>query len=354
MTRRTPTKKFRVLLALLLPFTLLLTACKSDNTMEITAEGGVIFTMDMIDTDGMMQTTGMTCDSMKEMMGESDPTVGSEEFTVEDISEGGTMGCRITVSTDDAVDGSTLVDNGDSYTLNLTSSDMDGTSMSELEALGPIDFSFNVTMPGEITDASDGAQINGNTATYTDPTVLESGFSVTGLKTGSSNPGGEGNGNTPNGGNNGEGNGGENQGTNNETDSNSSDSDSDGFPIWAWILIGVGAVLVIGLIIFFVTRGKGKKGGPEGYPGAYPNAPYGQGGQPGQPQYGQQAPYGQGQPQYGQQAPYGQGQPGQPQQYGQQAPYNQPGQPGQPGQQNPGQPYGQQGNWQQQSPPSGQ
>lgn len=342
MLQRTPSKKFRVLVALLLPFALLLTACKSDNTIEVTADGGISFTMDMIDTDGLMQSSGVTCDMMTDMMDDSDPIPGGS-FEVKDISEGGTLGCRFLISADDAVDGTTLIDNGDSFTLNLTSSDMGDLNQSDLDALGPLEFTFNITMPGPITDATNGGKINGNTATYTDPMALENGMSVTGLKSGSANPGGD----------NGNGQGTETPGGQ-TGDNASSESDSSGFPIWAWILIGVAAVLVIGLIVFFATRGKGKKGGPEGYP----NAPYGQ---PGQPQQFGQAPY-QGQPgQQGQQNPYGQqpqyGQPGQAPQYGQpgqQNPYGQPGQPpqyGQPGQQNPGQ------GWQPQNPqssPSGQ
>ena len=82
--------------------------------------------------------------------------------------------------------------------------------------------------------------------------------------------------------------------------------------MWAWILIGVGALGLIGLIAFFLTRGKKNKGNG-GYPGGYdPNNPYG--GQPqGQPGYGQapQAPQGYGQaPQGYGQAPQGYGEQG--------------------------------------------
>ncbi len=346
MTQRTQRRKMGILLALLLPITMLLSACKSDNTIEITSGGGMNFTMDMVDTDGLMASSGITCDMMSDLMSAEEP-IPDGIFEVEDISQGDNLGCRFTISTPFAVDGNILVDDGDSYTLNLSSEDMGGADMSELDGLGPLEFTFNVTMPGPITDASEGGQINGNTVTFTDPKFLESGFSVTGQKSGNSSSGTSGSS--------------DNEGSG--SSSNASDSQSDGTSVWVWILIGVGVLAIIGGIIFLLLKKKGNSD-----QGGYPNAPYGQqpyGQQPGQ-QFAQgQAPYGQPGQQFGQgqqggpqQAPYGQqpyGQPGQqfgqPQQFGQQgdpqqtpygqAPYGQPGQ--QFGETNQTQQFGQQG-----------
>ena len=346
MTQRTQRRKMGILLALLLPITMLLSACKSDNTIEITSGGGMNFTMDMVDTDGLMASSGITCDMMSDLMSAEEP-IPDGIFEVEDISQGDNLGCRFTISTPFAVDGNILVDDGDSYTLNLSSEDMGGADMSELDGLGPLEFTFNVTMPGPITDASEGGQINGNTVTFTDPKFLESGFSVTGQKSGNSSSGTSGSS--------------DNEGSG--SSSNASDSQSDGTSVWVWILIGVGVLAIIGGIIFLLLKKKGNSD-----QGGYPNAPYGQqpyGQQPGQ-QFAQgQAPYGQPGQQFGQgqqggpqQAPYGQqpyGPPGQqfgqPQQFGQQgdpqqtpygqAPYGQPGQ--QFGETNQTQQFGQQG-----------
>ncbi len=346
MTQRTQRRKMGILLALLLPITMLLSACKSDNTIEITSGGGMNFTMDMVDTDGLMASSGITCDMMSDLMSAEEP-IPDGIFEVEDISQGDNLGCRFTISTPFAVDGNILVDDGDSYTLNLSSEDMGGADMSELDGLGPLEFTFNVTMPGPITDASEGGQINGNTVTFTDPKFLESGFSVTGQKSGNSSSGTSGSS--------------DNEGSG--SSSNASDSQSDGTSVWVWILIGVGVLAIIGGIIFLLLKKKRNSD-----QGGYPNAPYGQqpyGQQPGQ-QFAQgQAPYGQPGQQFGQgqqggpqQAPYGQqpyGQPGQqfgqPQQFGQQgdpqqtpygqAPYGQPGQ--QFGETNQTQQFGQQG-----------
>ena len=353
MTQRTRRKKMGILLALLLPITMLLSACKSDNTIEITSNGGVNFTMDMVDTDGLMASSGFTCDMMSDLMVDEQPILDGS-FEVKDIGQGDNLGCRFTISAPFAVDGDILTDNGDSFTLNMSSADMGGADMSELGGLGPLDFTFNVTMPGPITDASEGGQINGNTVTFTDPAVLESGFSVTGQKSGGSSGGISGNSG--------------NEGS--DTHPESSQSSSNGMPVWGLVLIGVGALILIGAIIFLLTR---KKGGSQ--QGGYPNAPYGQPGQgqqfgqsqapygqPGQPgqqfaqggqPYAQDPQFGQNQAPYGQQ-PYGQGS-SQPQQFGQQAPYGQAPY-GQPGQQfgQPQNPYGQQFNQSHQSGEPGQ
>ncbi|MGO1591260.1 MAG: hypothetical protein ACTHW1_00450 [Ancrocorticia sp.] len=360
----------------LLPAALLLSACQSANTVEITEDGGMTMTMDMVDTTGMMADSGITCDMMQsEVSGEGDDLIPGGSFDIEDISEGSNLGCRFIMSTPDAVDGEVLIDNGDSFTLNITADDMDMEDFTDedLEELGGLDFTFNVTMPGEITDATNGGSISGSTVSYSDYNILSSGISVTGAKSGGGGGGAPAPAPAPSQGQTvpdpvagtpvpGPGADG------NTTDSQN--SDSDGFPIWAWILIGVGAVLLIGLIIFFLTRGKKNKN-DGGYPGGPGQPPYGQTpyGQPGQPQagYGQpapgQAPYGQPTQQFGQPDQSGQGgqptqqfgQPGQPtQQFGQPQPGQQGGQPTQqfgqpqPGQEGqPGQ-NGQNGGWTQQ------
>lgn len=166
---------------------------------------------------------------------------------------------------------------------------------------------FKITMPGKIVEKDAGAQVDGRTATYTDATKLNSVRLVS------------------------EGGGG-------------------GFPLWAIILVAVLLLLVIGAVVLFVLRGR-KSGaqqpyGQQPYPGQY-----GQQGQQGWGQPGQQYPPQQGQPgqQYGGQPgqyPPQQGQPGQQQGWGQ--PGQQPGQQqyppqqGQPGQPGWGQPPGQQ------------
>lgn len=219
---------------------------------------------------------------------------------------------------------------------------------------GTPDVKFKITMPGKITEHDNAAEVSGRTATYTDPTKLNSVRLVSGA--------------------------------------------GGGFPIWLIIVLVVAILLAAGAVAFFVLKGRRGGGGqqfpgqqfPQGGqwgqqpyggqpgPGQYPGQPGpgqypGQQGQPGQPQPGQWGQPGQGQQYPGQPGPYGQpgqpqpghGQPQQPQQ-GQPGQWGQPGQgqPGQggwgpqPGQGQPGQPqpgqWGQPGPGQPGQPPQGQ
>ena len=335
-------RRTRVVAALLLPVALMLSACKSDNSIEVTESGGLNMTMDMVDDEGLMSGAGITCDMMQQELGdETDDIIPGGSFEIEDISEGSNLGCRFIMSAPYAVDNEALIDNGDSYTLVMTSDDMEDFTEEDMSEIGTMDFTFSVTMPGDITDATAGGDVSGNTVTYTDLQTMSSGIEVTGYKAA-----GSGGGTDPS-----------PQPTTQPTDgatadpgseqtdtgTQAADEDSDGFPIWAMILIGVGALLLIGVIVYLLTRGKKNKGG-DGYPGGYdPNNPYG-----GQPGYGQPQGYGQGQQyggqptqQYGGQPTQQYGQPGQGQQYGGQNPTQQFGQQGQQYGGQPTQQYGQ-------------
>lgn len=167
---------------------------------------------------------------------------------------------------------------GDKFVVSGGTGDL-ASSLPNTEGLPKPDVKFKITMPGKILDHDDGAKVNGNTATYTDPNKM-SKISLT------------------------------------------SDSSGGGFPAWALILIIVLVLLAIAAVVFFLLRGR-KSGNRQQlpgqqYPGQYPGQ---QGGQWGQP--GEQGPQG--------------GYPGQDQQWGQQGP--QPGQQygGQQGGQGPGQ-----------------
>ena len=146
-----------------------------------------------------------------------------------------------------------------------------GGSSSTADSVPGLELNYSVTFPGKVTEA-DGGKVEGNKVTFTD----SMNHKVKG-KDGS-------------------------------------------IPIWVWILVGVGALAVVGgAAAFFIIRSKKNKSQPSyGAPvqGYDPNQAF-----PGQP--GQQAGYGAPQAQPGQQAGYGtpQAQPGQ-------SPYGGP-QPGQ-------------------------
>ncbi|MCF2706097.1 hypothetical protein I6E29_02290 [Arcanobacterium haemolyticum] len=271
MSTRTTRMRKGLIVALLLPLALLLSACKFANTIEVKADGGMTYTLDVVDTDGIMPSGSMTCDQLMSEF-DSELDFGSNLTTnIEDISEDGKLGCRATMSTDDAVDGEVLVDNGDSFTLNVTQDATGSISDDDLEMIGAIDFTFTVVMPGKITEATNGGQIEGNAATYSDIKQFSQGFSVTGLKDGSGSAA-----TTP-----------------------GSSSKSNTMLIVGIIVIAV--VIVIAAAVLIVASKRKKANNTPAYPGTFgqqnpaqqvPNA-YGQAGYA-QPNYPQPAPQGPG------------------------------------------------------------
>jgi hypothetical protein len=202
-----------------------------------------------------------------------------------------------------------------------------GQASSEIPANFTPEVEFKITMPGKIIERDAGAQVDGKTATYTDPKKMTSIRLV-------------------------------------------SEAGGGGIPAWLIILLVVLVLGAAGAVVFFLLKGRNKSGGAQQFPGQqYPGQQGQWGPQQGQwgPQQGQWGPqqggpqpqqwggqqgpqqgqWGpgpqQGQPQ-GQQPPQqwgqpGQGQPGQGQQPPRQQPpqrWGQPGQ-GQPGQGQPGQ-----------------
>lgn len=60
--------------------------------------------MDMVDTDGLMASSGFTCDMMSDLMVDEQPILDGS-FEVKDIGQGDNLGCRFTISAPFAVDG---------------------------------------------------------------------------------------------------------------------------------------------------------------------------------------------------------------------------------------------------------
>lgn len=258
MTSSAPKRK-RILAALLIPGLLFLASCKSDNTIEITSDGGVKMTMDMVDDEGAFTGLDISCDQVKDMFAGEGSFGSDAQVNIEDISDGDQLGCRLSIAGDDAVDGSILVDNGDTFTLTMNGDDFGGITESDLSEVGTMAFTFNIIMPGKITESSDGASVSGNTATYSDPNVLVNGFEVTGLKDGSG--------------------------------SGSGSSSSSGMPVWIWGLIGL--VVVGGVVVVIILMSNRKKTPPAL---GTPEGGYNQYGQQPNPFDQPQAPQGYGQP----------------------------------------------------------
>ena len=309
------------------PTLLVLSACRGDIAIQIQEDGSASMVMEMEDTTGMLSGFGYTCDDLFSELGVEDPfDAEEEEVIIEDIS-GENLACRMTsTTTEDLVDGETLIDNGDTFTF-VAEADPSAAMDDELPPGMEFEFTMSIQMPGDIVEATNGGVIDGNRATYDVFEALTTGFEVTGYKTGS----------------------GSGSGT---ADAPAADSDESGFPLWAWFVIGGGLLILAGIATVLILRGKKNKTedyGPLGfnpgdgqYPGQYGGpqpGPYGQGGPI--PQGGQYPPGGQ----YPQGGQYG----SHPNPYGSQ-PYN-PNQPYNHNQQPPQQPYNpnqpphNQGNW---------
>ena len=363
---KTRTKK-ALAIGAMAPAILVLTACRADMIVQINDDGTGTTIMEFEDTTGELSGFGFTCEDLFDEMGVEDP-FDTDAEVIEDIS-GANLACRMTsTSTENLVDGETFIDNGDSFTL---VAEADPTmSMEDLDMPPGTEFEFTMTieMPGQIVEATNGGVVDGNRATYDLFEAMSTGFEVTGMKSGSGTGGGTGGGTTGSGGeepgggdDTGQGgeepgqgstdpdtpsNGGEEPGEGSDEGSDTgaapgdgdgdeltdttdaTDSDDEGFPMWAWFAIGGGAIVIIGLVAWMITRGNKNKNqqgpygpGGGGYGGGYPP----QGGQ----YAGPTSAYGV--PQAGQHnAPGGQFQGPQGGHYGQQPPQHNPNQGGQP------------------------
>lgn len=306
------TTKRAVAIGAILPGMLLLSACKLDMNIDIREDGSGSVIMDFSEKRSQLAGLIDSCDDFKSSIADMGPE--AEDFTVEDLSDEETLHCRMVGDKEDSlVDGSTLVDNGDTYTFT-----MEGESTNSMPEEVPgmeFDMNFTVTMPGEIVDATDGGEISGNSVTYRGMEWVDTGFTVTGKKSGGADPAPDPTTEettepapTP------DETGNADETTDaDDTEEAAADEDSDGFPLWGWILIGVGAILLIGIIAALIAKNRGDKNQPpmgyqpgypqQGYPQQYPQS--GQGYQ-GYQQPGQQPPQGYpGYPQQGQQPPQG-------------------------------------------------
>ena len=324
LPRTTVRKRSRLLAAALLPFMLLVAACKTDTTIEYKADGTSVSSIVVEDDEGKLSGRNLTCQSaiaqlQRAGQGRSSAGLDLNKVKVEDLSNGGNLKCKLTQTQTRQESG--LAKTSDGYVLKVPAN----PRLNSSSFRGQVKVTFKLVMPGKITKASGNGKISGNTVTYEGLDIMSQGAEIRAAK-------GEGSDDEPSASEN---------GTAADPVAGASKNDSDGgFPMWAWFAIGGGAVVLLGLIIFLATRkGKGSGSGqaytaPFGGPQApqqfgQPQAPQ-QFGQPQAPQqFGQpQAPQQFGQPQApqqfsGPQAPQQFGQPQAPQQFG--GPQNQQG-----------------------------
>ncbi|MFC5369619.1 hypothetical protein [Arcanobacterium bovis] len=297
-------KSRRKVAAILLPFALLLTACESHNTVAVNEDGSMNMALHFKDDSGMFAQQFKCQDIEKEMdISALDKALSDIQMT--DASSGNTLDCTMTIkSKGNAVDGETLVETPDTYILNFGDDDKASFDEQDLQMFKQfnVQFSFNVTMPGEIVKA-DGATVNGNTASYNDITILAKKITVEGKKHAKGSVAATN----------------EDKKEDSKKDSGSKDSDlskdsdsdnakDSGFSILPWALGGLVVLGLIGVGVFFLIRKKSNNDPAQGYgfdgQSPYGQTPYGQ--TPGAPyQYNpQQGAQPQGMPQQGSASPF--------------------------------------------------
>ena len=276
------------LILALLPAAMLLGACQVDSTLSVSEDETLSMTMVMSDDEGL-SNPGVTCADLEANLGGEFPY--ATEFSIEDLGSD-PLSCRFNATFDDTFYDMAVTKSGDTFTVNIPEEFWTSFNESaQLEQFGTINSAFTIQMPGDITEASAGGEINGRSVTWLGYDTLSAGISATGGAGTSSAPVET---TAPA------------QAT---TAPATSDEDADsGIPAWVWIIVAV-AVVAIAVVIILLRRGGNKGNTAPNVPGGFTpdgRTPYGapanpaQGGvpyaqpnqfqQPGQPpqQFGQQ------------------------------------------------------------------
>ena len=237
MTARTR-RPSRFIAALVGLVALLLTGCKIDGTVEFQADGRTKIDLTFEDSDGKMTKIHQTCKNFRVMF------LGQVKFIrnpkIEDVTPpGGYTTCRVT--SNEPFDGTIrFTENKDTYSFVVP--DMHNDNYSKFETR------IVVTMPGKVIKASKG-KISGNKVIVNSFEFFGRGISITARK-------GQGTSADKSAGPSGGGSG------------VSSSSVSSGFPVWGWVGVGTGAVVVVAVVAFIAGRkrraasGVSGRGGP--------------------------------------------------------------------------------------------
>lgn len=185
MTSHKSSLRRRLRALLLLPVMAVMAGCyQMDMDFTINSDDTVDFTLEFVDSEGLMATEGITCQEFQEMFDASAPADFDGEYNVEDFESDGNMGCRMTLTgapLDDMAggDGMGIRREGDLYIFEL-----EGDPSADMGDLGGLGFnepevSISVTFPGSVVDAGSG-QVSGNTVTWTGVETLVQGARATG------------------------------------------------------------------------------------------------------------------------------------------------------------------------------
>ena len=148
----------RVAALLLLPITLLLSACRTDADVTVTAAGGIHFTVDIIG-DTKADVADVDCNSYGSLFDDYPGEVKVNDYMSDPSTD---VLCQIVGQTDNGMDGTLLIDNDSSYILNIPVNDFLANAESDVQGT----YHLAVHMPGDIIFASGNGKIDGSTIVY--------------------------------------------------------------------------------------------------------------------------------------------------------------------------------------------
>ena len=219
--------------------TLLLAGCKIDGTVEFQADGSTKIDLTFEDSDGKMTKIHQTCDNFRVMF------LGKVTFIkspkIEDITPpGGNVTCRVT-SNEPFFGNVRFIEKEDTYLLTYPhNNDEDDSSGFKTQIV--------ITMPGKIIRSTQG-KISGRKVTIDNLDFLSRGGSIVSAKS-DRTPQNSTSVKEPTGSSGGR--------------SGVSSSGSGGFPVWGWVGVGAGAMVVVAVVAFIAGRKRRAAAGASG------------------------------------------------------------------------------------------
>ena len=220
-------KKTSLIKAILIAFTaFLLSACRTDITIEMHADGSVQTEMIAEDDLDTMRKINQTCSGLH--TGIKPLAKFIKHGKMEDItSPGGHIKCRLT-STEQIADEMKLIDEGTTYKIHVTPSNI------KKYPEGAFTATSTIIMPGKVLKSTVG-KIDGNKVVIKGLEYSVQGFTIVSEKSGGTSQSSPSASHTSN------------PATNNGTGAKppSRNDSGDGFPAWGWGLAGGGVLAVV-------------------------------------------------------------------------------------------------------------
>lgn len=165
--------------ALLAVAALALGGCQMRVGANVASEGNLRIGVAIVDDDGLFDVFGISCADLDDQADLGEELGGFAETEID-----GHRAC-VAESAPVAPDGNMFRDNGDTYSVVLDNvQGLSGELEEEIPA-GTIDLRLSVTMPGSITEYTEGGVLDGTTVAYGLGSVPDT-VVVTGLKSGES------------------------------------------------------------------------------------------------------------------------------------------------------------------------